>query len=232
MVEIDNLKFRWQLNQDWVIDIPALTIATGETFYLQGSSGSGKSTLLNLVGGILQPDSGDIRVLGESLSAMTHARRDQFRADHVGFLFQMFNLVPYLSLLENVILPCRFSVRRRQNVLATGRSLEQEALRLLECLGVGESVAVCRKVTELSVGQQQRVAAARALIGAPELIIADEPTSALDSDARENFVQLLFNEVRASSATLLFVSHDPALAGLFDRTVGLRALNRAPAIGA
>ena len=132
----------------------------------------------------------------------------------------MFNLVPFLSVLDNVTLPCRFSARRREAAAARGGA-EAEARRLLEHLDLGPEARSRRAVTALSVGQQQRVAAARALIGRPEIVLADEPTSALDADRREAFVRLLFRECAAEGATLLFVSHDRSFAPLFDRTLAL-----------
>jgi putative ABC transport system ATP-binding protein len=139
----------------------------------------------------------------------------------------MFNPIPYLSVVENVTLPCRFSRLRRERALARSGTLEQEALRLLGHLDLADPALVGRAVTTLSVGQQQRVAAARALMGSPEMLIADEPTSALDPDRREAFTRLLFDECRAAGSTLIFVSHDAALEGLFDRTLRLAGLNRA-----
>jgi putative ABC transport system ATP-binding protein len=153
--------------------------------------------------------------------------RDHFRADHVGYIFQMFNLIPYLSVVDNVTLPCRFSARRRDKALTRGNGLEAEAKRLLGHLDMDHPGLLGRAVTTLSVGQQQRVAAARALMGSPELLIADEPTSSLDADRRESFIRLLFDECRQAASTLVFVSHDATLERLFDRTVDLAEINRA-----
>src|SRR5207248_634448 len=146
------------------------------------------------------------------------AARDRFRADHVGVIFQAFNLVPYLSVLENVCLPCTFSSRRRRQCEQSRTSVGEVAANLLDHLDLGGAAMSHRSVTTLSVGQQQRVAAARALIGAPELVIADEPTSSLDADRRTAFLELLFRECTRVSATLIFVTHDATLAPLFDRT--------------
>jgi putative ABC transport system ATP-binding protein len=151
---------------------------------------------------------------------LTGAARDAFRADHFGIIFQMFNLVPYLSVIDNVTLPCRFSARRRRHVEARGGA-EREARRLLQDLDLTEEAQSPHAVARLSVGQQQRVAAARALIGQPEIVLADEPTSALDADRREAFLRLLFQECETERATLLFVSHDRSLQGLFDRSLAL-----------
>lgn len=195
--------------------------------FLRGPSGSGKSTLLSLIAGVITPDQGTIEVLGRNLGTLGAAARDSFRADHIGFIFQMFNLIPYLSVVENVALPCGFSRLRRARALRAASSIEAEAVRLLVQLDIGHGEMLRRPVTELSVGQQQRVAAARALIGAPELIIADEPTSALDADRRTTFLDLLFRECAREQTALLFVSHDASLAPAFDRALDFAQLNRA-----
>ena len=200
----------------------------GARVFLEGRSGSGKTTLLNLLGGVAEAESGRIEILGQDLRGMSGARRDRFRADNVGFIFQLFNLVPYLSLIENITLPCRFSAARRQRIEARGATVEGEARRLLDRLQLDAAALASRPVSELSVGQQQRVAAARALIGGPPLVIADEPTSSIDSEARGAFLNLLFDELGESGATLLFVSHETALGPLFDQTIPLASINRAP----
>jgi putative ABC transport system ATP-binding protein len=226
VVELTGVQFGWGVEAEPVIDIDALRIAPGERLFLRGPSGSGKSTLLSLLAGVITPQRGSVRVLGQDVGTLGGPARDRFRADHVGFIFQMFNLIPYLSVVENVRLPCGFSQRRRANAQRAGRSVHGEALRLLGHLDMTRDGLLQRPVTELSVGQQQRVAAARALIGAPELVIADEPTSALDADRRKAFIDLLFAECAREQAALIFVSHDAALAGLFDRAIELAAVNR------
>ncbi len=226
ILTIKDLKFGWLKSQPLTIEINQLAINKGERVFLKGPSGSGKSTLLGLITGINQPNSGSINILGKELTSLKGSARDHFRADHLGYIFQQFNLLPYLSVTENVTLPCFFSKQRKQKALASSASLEQEAKRLLDHLEI-PSRLVNRKVTELSIGQQQRVAAARALIGKPEFIIADEPTSSLDSDARESFIQLLFNECIETDISLLFVSHDAALQSLFDHHIDLPSINLA-----
>nr|VFJ74235.1 MAG: putative ABC transport system ATP-binding protein [Candidatus Kentron sp. FW] len=203
-----------------VLVIPDLQIRRGEHLFIRGSSGSGKTTLLNLIAGIDLPHSGDVQVLGEDLRGLSGVRRDRFRVDHLGVIFQQFNLLPYLSLLENVQLPCWFSRRRRQLAGDVGAA----AAHLLEELQIpGELFH--NAVTALSVGQQQRVAVARALIGRPEIIIADEPTSALDADNRRRFMELLFSETDRQESTLVFVSHDAYVAEYFPRVVELAEIN-------
>jgi putative ABC transport system ATP-binding protein len=223
VIDIEGLTFAWKQGPQ-VLDIAAFRVEAGERVFLRGPSGSGKSTLLGLIAGVLAPQAGRVRVLGEDHGALSPSRRDRLRADHVGVIFQMFNLVPYLSVTGNVLLPLRFSPARRK---AAGGDATSEAHRLLARLGLEDPSLLNRRVSDLSVGQQQRVAAARALIGAPKLIIADEPTSALDADARDRFIALLSEEVTRSGASLLFVSHDASLAPLFTRAVDLAAINRA-----
>ena len=176
--------------------------------------------------GVSVPESGIVDVLDQNIAALSNAGRDGFRSDHIGLIFQMFNLVPYLSLIENVLLPCRFSHRRRERALAGDGDLESAAARLLSEMGLGDHRLQQRTVANLSVGQQQRVAVARALIGEPELITADEPTSSLDADAQRSFLQLLFDEVNKAGSTLLFVSHDRHMEDQFDRTIALSEINR------
>ena len=225
IIELRQLTFRWQERAPLVLDIEHFRIGRGERIFIKGASGSGKSTLLSLLGGVLTPQHGEIHVLGKALHRLRGSRRDVFRADHIGFVFQMFNLIPYLSVLENVLLPLQFSALRHARV-AERSSLEQEAERLLAHLDLRDEM-LQRPVTELSVGQQQRVAAARALIGRPEIVIADEPTSSLDADRREAFIRLLINECDEANNTLVFVSHDSSLERFFDHTVSLDDINKA-----
>lgn len=225
IVQAQDLEFRWRRHGVNVLTIDALEIAVGERVFIEGPSGSGKTTLLNLLAGVLRPTAGRILVLGEDLAALSNRQRDRFRSDHIGFVFQSFNLVPYLSLMENVLLACRFSPRRRERIAAAGATPDEEAKRLLQQLGLGDQAVATRGVSQLSTGQQQRVAVARALIGQPELIICDEPTSALDADARDVFLALLRAETEAAGAALIFVSHDRALAPGFDRTIALPSIN-------
>jgi putative ABC transport system ATP-binding protein len=225
VVELSCVRFSWSVAPRFVIDIRTLKIARGEHVFLRGPSGSGKSTLLSLLAGVITPMEGTVRLLGQNIGALGGGARDRFRADHIGFIFQMFNLIPYLSVVENVCLPCGFSPRRKQRAERGSGTVQAEAVRLLEHLDMGSAAELDRPVTELSVGQQQRVAAARALIGAPELVIADEPTSSLDADRRAAFLDLLFRECAQERATLIFVSHDASLAPLFDRAIQLADIN-------
>jgi putative ABC transport system ATP-binding protein len=230
VIELRDVRFAWAPGQEPVVDIERLHLAPSERVLLRGASGSGKSTLLSLIGGILTPAQGSVTVLGRNLSELRHSARDRFRADHIGFIFQMFNLVPYLSVMENVCLPCGFSALRRERAIQSGGSVQAQAKKLLEQLGMAPLLQ--RPVTELSVGQQQRVAAARALMGAPQIIVADEPTSALDVQSRDDFLSLLFRECEREATALLLVSHDASLAPGFHRDIAFSEINRAMATSA
>ncbi|RBW46996.1 ABC transporter ATP-binding protein [Psychromonas sp. B3M02] len=224
MININNLRFAWQ--KEPIINIDALSIEQGQHLFIEGSSGSGKSTLLNLLGGVITPQSGEVEILGQSLNQMSSSQKDSFRANHIGFIFQQFNLIPYLSVLENITLPCTFSIDRKQKALSRSGSLQKEAIRLLSALGINDPALIKRSVNELSVGQQQRVAAARAMLGSPDIIIADEPTSALDNDHRQVFIKILFEECEKENITLIFVSHDATLKHHFSHHINLQELNQ------
>lgn len=210
-----------------VLHVDELSIAKGESIFLHGSSGSGKTTLLSLISGVLQPVSGLVQVLGQNISGLSASARDTLRGERIGYIFQGFNLIPYLTVAENILLPCYLHAARRARIQSA--TLSQEAARLARRLDIHTHLG--DSVTRLSMGQQQRVAIARAVIGSPELLIADEPTSALDTDRRDAFLKLLTDvtlESRAqgSHTTLLFVSHDRALASHFDRVLSIDAMHR------
>jgi len=225
VIEMNHCQFKWKNTLSPVIDIDELHVNRSEHVFIKGPSGCGKSTLLSLITGINVAQHGDINILGQSLNSLTSSQRDQFRADNIGYIFQQFNLLPYLSVIDNVILPCQFSKKRADRVET---SLIKKAASLLSRLQLSKEL-MNKPVIELSIGQQQRVSAARALIGSPELIIADEPTSALDYGNRTAFIELLLEEADRSGSTLLFVSHDPSLESLFSRTLNLIDVNRARA---
>lgn len=222
LLDIQQLEFAWPGQSQAVLAIDEFQIQAGERLFLRGPSGSGKSSLLALIGGLVQPDRGTLSCLGEELTTLSGPKRDRFRADHLGVIFQQFNLLPWLDLRSNVVLPCRFSKRRSQRAGDVNAAAEA----LLQAMGL-ESQLWSRRADQLSVGQQQRVAAARALIGQPELVLADEPTSALDSDRRDDFLNLLFAQCRQAGSALLFVSHDRDLAPHFDRQLDLATINHA-----
>lgn len=231
IIKLEKLSYSWSAGLAPLLVIDYLAVEAGEKVFIKGPSGSGKSTLLNLLAGFLVPQLGEVKILDQRMTSMTSANRDRFRADHIGVIFQMFNLIPYLSIAENVTLPCRFSVRKFQQTIERDGGPAQEAQRLLKALNLADPELLGRQVTDLSVGQQQRVAAGRALIGCPDLVIADEPTSSLDMDQRESFLELLFDECSKSGATLVFVSHDASLASLFHRVIDIRQINKATESG-
>jgi putative ABC transport system ATP-binding protein len=225
-VDVQGLTFAYRRGVP-VLDVPELRIGRGERVFVYGPSGSGKTTLLGILAGVLPPDTGTVRVLGTDLGRLSTGARDAFRAEHLGYIFQMFNLIPYLSVLENITLPCRLNRNRAGRL--RGVSPDAEAARLAERLEITPFLR--GRVTELSVGQQQRVAAARALIAAPDLVIADEPTSSLDADRRTRFLELLFDVCAEAGSTLVFVSHDRHLLPMFDRALSLPELNRLARLG-
>lgn len=226
LLELQNLRFAWPGSAHDCLDIAALRVAAGETVFLHGPSGCGKSTLLSLLAGVLLAQSGRVALNGVHWGNLRASARDRHRVDHVGYIFQQFNLLPYLTALDNVLLPCRFSRRRRDAALAASPSLRAEGQRWLAGMGLDASVWE-RPAHTLSVGQQQRVAAARALVGQPGLVIADEPTSALDEDRRDVFLDLLLSACAAAGSALVLVSHDRRIARRFGREVSLPLINRA-----
>lgn len=226
VIDLEGIRFAWPGRNAFALQVAHFVVERGQKLLLVGPSGSGKSTLLSLISGIVVPRTGRLRVVDTDLCALGGAARDAFRAAHLGIIFQMFNLVPYLSVLDNVLLPISFAPTRRARALACGGTVEGEARRLLEHLGLDAEQVASQPASTLSVGQQQRAAAARALIGTPEIVIADEPTSALDRDRQRDFLDLLFGEVSRAGATLVMVSHDESLAPHFDAVVALGEIAR------
>lgn len=218
---LKNCTFRYPGAINSVINIDYLEIKNGEKAFIYGPSGYGKSTLLNLTAGVLKATSGEVQVLGKNLSEMSQSKRDQLRGEKIGYIFQIFNLLPYLTVKENIILPCMINPRRQKE---DTYSISDEADKLISSLGLYDHQN--KKVTDLSIGQQQRVAAARAFIGRPEIIIADEPTSSLDEVNTKEFMNLLMKMWEERKFTLLFVSHDERLKSYFDRTLSLPEINR------
>lgn len=210
VLSLSDIRFGWP-NQPQLLHIPALTLHPGETLFISGPSGCGKSTLLNMITGLLAPGSGQIIVNGQSLYALKSAARDRFRAANMGVIAQTLNLLPYLTVQENLNLMQKFAGQRIDS------QWQQDLLRELNLLDQYQQT-----VSTLSLGQQQRAAIARALVHKPALIIADEPTSALDDDNKDAFMQLLLRETANFNAALLMVSHDRRLSGLFSREVDLR----------
>ena len=225
VLSAESLRFSWPGSATPCIDIEAFRITAGESGFLHGPSGCGKSTLLSLLAGVLVADEGRVCLLGHDWSKLSGAARDRCRVAHVGYIFQQFNLLPYLSVVDNVLLPCRFSARRREQA-SRQRGAREEAEHLLDQMGLDRKLWQ-RQAMQLSVGQQQRVAAARALIGQPGVVIADEPTSALDEDRREAFLDVLLTACAENDSALVFVSHDQRIAQRFTRHVLLPEINRA-----
>jgi putative ABC transport system ATP-binding protein len=220
IVRLRDVRFAWPGKHAFALAVDAFALPARQRILLIGPSGSGKSTFLSLLCGILAPQSGRIEVIGQDITQLGAAARDAFRAEHFGIIFQMFNLLPYGSVLDNVLLPLSFAPGRHRRATARASAAE-EAERLLARLGLEPRLLRGQSAADLSVGQQQRVAAARALIGTPEIIVADEPTSALDRDRQDAFLDLLFAETAAAGATLIMVSHDQSLAPRFDRVLRL-----------
>jgi len=228
VLELHDVRYAWPGATTDCLAIAQLRVDSGRTVFLHGPSGCGKSTLLGLLAGVLVARQGTVSLLGQDWAALPGGQRDARRADHVGVIFQQFNLLPYLTVLDNVLLPSRFSAVRAGRCMG---SPADAARSLLARVALPES-AWTRRADALSVGQQQRVAAARALIGAPELVIADEPTSALDAALRDDFMALLMDACSAAGSTLVFVSHDERLAARFDQRLSLPELNLAVAAAA
>lgn len=217
LIQLSNVEFSY--GDHPILRIPNFTMEKGERLFLHGPSGSGKSTFLEILSGILAPQTGSVQVLGEDLAKMTASQRDHFRADHIGSIFQSFNLIPYLNVQDNIALGPAFSQKRQKSF----GELQKEQAEMTKALGIDHLLD--RPVTRLSVGQQQRVAVARALLGGPEIVLADEPTSALDEDHREKFLKLLFELAEARGTSLVFVSHDRSIQRLFSRVEALSTLN-------
>lgn len=223
ILNIDKLVFGYDEKKP-VLAIESWHLKKGQKVFLQGDSGTGKSTLLNLIAGTMSPNSGTIEILQQPVSSLSARAKDKFRANHIGFIFQQLNLIPYLSVLDNVLLGGQFVSGGRD------KSLDSHAETLLSALGIDKDMWH-KNASHLSVGQQQRVAIARALVAKSELIIADEPTSALDHSNRDAFLDVLFRLVESQGATLVFVSHDASLASRFDEVFSMNTLNKALTLG-
>ena len=217
-IALRDVSFRWTQDSSFQLACPSFELAKGRSALLLGASGAGKSTLLSLICGIVVPTAGRVEVAGTNLATLRPGERDRFRADHIGVIFQQFNLLPYASVEDNIRLPLRFAPGRRSRVSDANGGASGEAGRLCRALRLPNDVLAERAGT-LSVGQQQRVAAARALIGQPPVLVADEPTSALDGHSQSEFMELLFEQVHSAGASLLMASHDERLADHFDDVI-------------
>ena len=219
IIKIDSVRFYWSKKSNFKIFVPNLEIKKGEKVLLLGESGSGKTTLLSLMCGFLNPLSGNISINGNTINQLSSKTRDEYRADNIGIIFQQFNLLPYANVVDNVLLPLYFSKVRSSNV----SNKKEKVIELFKQLRLPDDIAQFR-ASSLSMGQQQRVAVARALIGNPSLIIADEPTSSLDVDAQKIFLNLMFEQISENNSTLLMVSHDKSLSNQFDRLIDINEI--------
>jgi putative ABC transport system ATP-binding protein len=217
VLNLEKVRFHWPGRAGFSLAVDQFSVGAKEKVLLLGESGSGKSTLLSLICGTVLAQKGSVHVAGTNLADLNGGQRDRFRAETIGVIFQQFNLLPFGSVTDNVLLPLQFAPKRRKRV----QNPATEAKRLCQELGLPSSLQSERAAT-LSVGQQQRVAVARALIGDPPLILADEPTSSLDAGSQANFLDLMFQQVDANGAAVLMVSHDPRLAGRFDRIIEMK----------
>ena len=218
-IKIDTVKFYWSKKSNFKIFVPNLEIKKGENVLLLGESGSGKTTILSLICGFLNPLSGNIFINGKTINQLSSKTKDEYRADNIGIIFQQFNLLPYANVVDNVLLPLYFSKVRSNNV----PDKREKVIELFKQLRLPDDITQFR-ASSLSMGQQQRVAVARALIGNPSLIIADEPTSSLDADAQKIFLDLMFEQISENNSTLLMVSHDRSLSDQFDRLIDINEI--------
>ena len=219
IIELKNVRFRWPGRTSFSIGVDRFELPLGETVLLLGESGSGKSTLLSLICGTIVPQSGRVLVADTDMATLSGAARDRFRGENIGVIFQQFNLLPFGSVADNILLPLQFAPDRRRRAGPT----DDEVTRLCAALNLPADI-LPRRAGTLSVGQQQRVAVARALIGTPPLLVADEPTSALDASTQTAFLDLLFDQVAANNQSLLMVSHDARLAQRFDHVLRMEDL--------
>jgi putative ABC transport system ATP-binding protein len=223
-IQLKNIRYTYpDTPEKLVLNIDSWAVAAGEQVFVHGPSGGGKSTLLNLLSGMSQADTGEVSVMGQRLDKISSRQRDRFRADHIGYIFQQFNLIPYLDAIDNIKLAHQFA---KEN---TSSSLEDDIKSLLSSFFI-DPADWQKPVAKLSIGQQQRIAIARAMVNKPELLIADEPTSSLDQDNRDNFMKELMAMVSEHNTTLLFVSHDMSLAKYFNRIDALADINIAGAV--
>ena len=198
-----------------VLDVPEFTLEEGQQLALRGASGTGKTTFLNCIAGILRPDEGVIRLNGQNMAGVTESRRDWLRAQNIGYIFQTFNLLQGYTCVENVVLGMSFGRGANWDV----------ADKLLKRVGLRDRLS--HRPSQLSVGQQQRVAVARALANQPKLVLADEPTGNLDPQNARESMQLIREVCEENEATLLLVSHDQTVLDQFEECLDLAEINHA-----
>ena len=211
MIEIESVQFRYP-QSDFLLELPSLNIETGQKVAIVGPSGCGKTTLLNLISGIAEPDIGSVSVGGECVSRLSDAARRDYRIANIGMVFQQFELVEYLNVRDNILLP--FAIN---STLVLDSEVGSRAAGLATAMGLGEKLS--RRASQLSQGEQQRVAICRALITCPQLILADEPTGNLDPKNKALILDLIFDQATKQGQTLIVVTHDLGILEGFDRTI-------------
>ena len=220
VIEINDLLFEWKNKQQFSLKIKELKIQNKKKIIIFGRSGSGKSTLLNLISGILSPTSGTLCVKNIEINQLSQKKKDQFRANNIGVIFQQFNILGYLSPLQNILLPCFFTQFKKHDK----EYFYNRTFDLAEKLNIKKNILYQNNSENLSVGQKQRIAILRAIINKPFLILADEATSALDENNKNDFINLLMHLCNEEKITLLMASHDTSLKKNFDMSINLEKI--------
>ncbi len=219
-IEINDLLFEWNNKKQFSLKIKELKIQNKKKIIIFGRSGSGKSTLLNLISGILSPTSGTLCIKNIEINQLSQKKKDQFRANNIGVIFQQFNILDYLSPLQNILLPCFFTQFKKHDK----EYFYNRTFDLAEKLNIKKNILLQNNSKNLSVGQKQRIAILRAIINKPFLILADEATSALDENNKNDFINLLMNLCNEEKVTLVMASHDTSLKKNFDISINLEKI--------
>ena len=210
-----------------VLNIPELVITAGEVVCIQGGNGSGKTALLRILMGHTRCHQGEVVVLGQDMRRTGSSVLERLRADSIGFVFQHYGLVPYLSAFDNIMLPCYFSLKRKEEAKKRSETAAEDVFRLIRNLSLKDPSRLSKNAVNYSAGQQQRFAIARALIGKPEMVLADEPASAMDSSGKKAVYRLLQDECRDNGTTLICATHDESCIDGFDRYISMETINLA-----